>query len=112
MKRHFLSSWQSTSTQNAIAQRANLSQPYIRFVPAGSKAVLLIELTVPQEDRVTAGYTRKENCYAALVQQSCSALKMDGLLAVLQLKWVAWAMYIRPHYIVLNHLGSQWAIFT
>ena len=37
MKRHFLSFWQSTSTQNAITQRANLSsQPYIRFVPAGS----------------------------------------------------------------------------
>ena len=36
MKRHFLSFWQSTSTQNAITQRANLSsQPYIRFVPAG-----------------------------------------------------------------------------
>ena len=139
MKRHFFSFWQSTSTQNAITQRANLSsQPYIRFVPAGSvprrpdryqthssnlhnrhpmssskalllnandweflfdlgdsqlvfppeiavttqrpdivifsrskKAVLLIELTVPLEDRVTAGHTRKENRYAALVQQ-CS----------------------------------------
>ena len=139
MKRHFLSFWQSTSTQNTITQRANLSsQPYIRFVPADSlprrpdryqthssnlhirhpmssskalllntndweflfdlgdsqlvfpreiavttqrpdivifsrsrKAVLLIELTVPLEDRVTAGHTSKENRYAALVQQ-CS----------------------------------------
>ena len=141
MKRHFLSFLQSTSTQNAIAQRANLSsQPYICFVPAGSvarrpdryqthssnlhnrhpmlstkallltandweflfdlgdsqlvfppeitvttqrpdivifsrskKAVLLIELIVPLEDRdrATAGHTRKENRYAALVQQCC-----------------------------------------
>ena len=28
--------------------------------------------------------------------------KMDGLLAVLRLKWVAWAMYLHPYYIVSN----------
>ena len=32
---------------------------------------------------------------------------MDGLLAVLRLKWVAWAMYLHPYYIVLNPSGSQ-----
>ena len=37
MKRHLLSFWQSTFTQNAVAQCANLlSQPYVCFVPAGS----------------------------------------------------------------------------
>ena len=37
LKRHLLSFWQSPLTQNTIKDRANLStQPYIRFVPAGS----------------------------------------------------------------------------
>ena len=36
-----------------------------------------------------------------------NALKMDGLLAVLRLKWVAWAMYLHPYYIVSNPYGSQ-----
>ena len=36
-----------------------------------------------------------------------NALKMDGLLAVLRLKWVAWAMYLHLYYIVLNPSGSQ-----
>ena len=31
-----------------------------------------------------------------------NALKMDGLLAVLRLKWVPWATYIHPYYIVSN----------
>ena len=33
------------------------------------KAVLLVELTFPLEDRVAVGHTRKENRYAGLVQQ-------------------------------------------
>ena len=32
---------------------------------------------------------------------------MDGLLAVLRLKWDAWAMYLHPYYIVSNPYGSQ-----
>ena len=37
LKRHLLSFWQSPLTQSTIKDRANLStQPYIRFVPAGS----------------------------------------------------------------------------
>ena len=31
-----------------------------------------------------------------------NAQRMDGLLAVLRLKWVAWAMYLHPYYIVSN----------
>ena len=44
---------------------------YIVLFSWSKKAVLLIKLTVPLEDRVTAGHTRKENRSAALVQQ-CS----------------------------------------
>ena len=46
-------------------------RPDIVIFSRSKKAVLLIELTVPLEDLVSAGHTRKENRYAALVQQ-CS----------------------------------------
>ena len=44
-------------------------RPDIVIFSWSKKAVLLIELIVPHEDRVMAGHTRKENRYAALVQQ-------------------------------------------
>ena len=36
-----------------------------------------------------------------------NAQRMDGFLAVLRLKWVAWAMYLHLYYIVSNPWGSQ-----
>ena len=36
-----------------------------------------------------------------------NAQRMDGLLAVLRLKWVAWALYLHLYYIVSNPWGSQ-----
>ena len=44
-------------------------RPDIVIFSRSKKAVLLVELTVPLEDRVAAGHTRKENRYAGLVQQ-------------------------------------------
>ena len=46
-------------------------RPYIVIFSRSKKAVLglLIELTVPLEDRAMAGHTHIENRYAALVQQ-------------------------------------------
>ena len=54
---------------------------------------------------MTAGHTRKE--ITMPLWFSNQALKVDGLLAVLRLKWVAWALYLHPLYIILNPSGSQ-----
>ena len=71
MKRHFLSFWQSTSTQNAITQRANLSsQPYIRFVPAGS---------VPRRpDRYQTHSETSTIVIKCHLQKHCSSTPMIG----------------------------------
>ena len=72
MKRHFLSFWQSTSTQNAVTQRANLSsQPYICFVPAGS--VSLADLLIIKHTRQTS--TIVIQCQ---LQKHCSSTPMIG----------------------------------
>ena len=62
-------------------------RPDIVIFSRSKKAVLLVELTVPLEDCVAAGHTRKENRYAGLVQQctengwfaSCFAVEVGCL---------------------------------
>ena len=77
-----------------------IQRPDILIFSRSKKAVLIIELTVPLQDRVTAGhYTAKK---IAMPRWFSNALNMDGLLAVLRLKWVPWAMYLHPYYIVSN----------
>ena len=72
------------------------------------KAVLLIELTIPLEDRVMAGHTRVVKKIAVHMLLWCTyAPKMDGLLVVLRLKWVAWTMYPNLCYAVSNPSWSQ-----
>ena len=79
-------------------------QPDIVIFSWLKMAVLLIELTIPLEDRVMAGQSQKK---IAMLLCFNNALKMDGLLVVLQLKWVAGANVSNPCYIILNPSRSQ-----
>ena len=63
--------WATLSLLSPPEIAVTTQRPDIVIFSRSKKAVHLIELTVPLEDRVTAGHSRKENRYAALVQQ-CS----------------------------------------
>ena len=54
---------------SSLQSSGSVFQIYLLLLLLLLLAVLLVELTVPLEDRVAAGHTRKENRYAGLVQQ-------------------------------------------